>query len=390
QAEIAALEAVTAKSSTTSAQRVGIDQKIADARQKMVDTLRKLDTDQDILSQQTSARNAKDAASLKAFSQNVQDSLALAQQGLDNQLAGIGLGQEGRQRLQDDLKIRQDYQKQLEKLDRDYRNLTNPSSGQTENYNKETQILKDALDQRLRAQQDYYVQLKQYQDDWTNGANAALQDYIDQTHDIAGQTYTLFSDSLRGVEDAFVDAATTGKLSFKDLADSIIADLARIVAKAYIVTPILAALGIGGDSASGAGGAGGISGLMGGGGGGSGVIYGNYAAQFGTGVSQGSFSAASAGVGASGAVSSLATLSSVLGYVQGVYTIFSSFKDYGLKGGAVTGGMAAAGAYIGSFAGPLGTAAGFAIGATLGALGAGKLFSSGEKYPDLSTSATGR
>nr|GFC86489.1 hypothetical protein [Tanacetum cinerariifolium] len=173
QAEIAALEAVTAKSSTTSTQRVG-----------------------------------------------------------------IGLGQEGRQRLQDDLKIRQDYQKQLEKLDRDYRNLTNPSSGQTENYNKETQILKDALDQRLRAQQDYYLQLKQYQADWTNGANAALQDYISETQDIAGQTYTLFSDSLHGIEDAFVDAATTGKLSFKDLADSIISDLARIVAKAYIVTPI--------------------------------------------------------------------------------------------------------------------------------------------------------
>lgn len=118
--------------------------------------------------------------------------------------------------------------------------------------------------------------------------------------------------------------------------------------------------------------------------------YGNYAAQFGTGVSEGSFSAAAASAGAGGAASSLATLSSVLGYVQGVYTIFNSFKDYGLKGGAVTGGMAAAGAYIGSFAGPLGTAAGFAIGATLGALGAGKLFSSGEKYPDLSTSATGR
>lgn len=117
--------------------------------------------------------------------------------------------------------------------------------------------------------------------------------------------------------------------------------------------------------------------------------YGNYAAQFGTGVSQGSFSAAAASAGASGAASSLATLSTVLGYVQGVYTIFNSFKDYGLKGGAVTGGMAAAGAYIGSFAGPIGTAAGFAIGATLGALGAGKLFSSGEKYPDLSTSATG-
>lgn len=448
QAEIAALEAVTAKSSTTSAQRVGIDQKIADARQKMVDTLKKLDTDQDILSQQTSARNAKDAASLKAFSQNVQDSLALAQQGLDNQLAGIGLGQEGRQRLQDDLKIRQDYQKQLEKLDRDYRNLTNPSSGQTDNYNKETQILKDALDQRLRAQQDYYVKLKQYQSDWTNGANAALQDYISETQDVAGQTYNLFSDSLHGVEDAFVDAATTGKLSFKDLADSIIADLARIVAKAYIVTPILAALGIGGDSAKGAGG-GALSSLTGGGGtgimsylntaknvmsaagssfgqsimsgwaSGDGVLGGIQGAltngadyigsaitsAFATGSATASNAAASLAAGASqagytgaafqgyvssaNAAASLSSLTSALSYVGAVYSVIQSYQSYGVKGAATTAGFAAAGAAIGSVVPVIGTAIGAAIGAVVGSFASSKLFGSGEKYPDLSTSATG-
>ncbi|MGH8418044.1 MAG: tape measure protein [Pseudomonas sp.] len=114
----------------------------------------------------------------------------------------------------------------------------------------------------------------------------------------------------------------------------------------------------------------------------------NFAAQFGTGISQGG---SLTGAAASSTLSSsLATLGSVLGYVQGAVSIFQSFQDYGLKGGAVSGGMAAAGAYIGSFVGPLGTAAGFAIGATLGSLGAGKLFGSGEKYPDLSTSATGR
>ena len=450
QAEIAALEAVTAKSSTTSAQRVGIDQKIADARQKMVDTLKKLDTDQDILSQQTSARNAKDAASLKAFSQNVQDSLALAQQGLDNQLAGIGLGQEGRQRLQDDLKIRQDYQKQLEKLDRDYRNLANPSSGQTENYNKETQILKDALDQRLRAQQDYYVKLKQYQSDWTNGANAALQDYIDETHDIAGQTYNLFSDSLHGVEDAFVDVATTGKLSFKDLADSIIADLARIVAKAYVVTPILAALGIGGDSASSAGSSGGIGSLLGGGSGGGisgslssiknvlsvassnfgqslmagwnageGIVGGlqgafsngasyvsnaitsafasgsatasNAAASLAAGSTQAGYTGAQFGsyVTSTNAASSLSALSSTLSYVGAVYAVIQSYQAYGAKGAATTAGFAAAGAAIGSIVPVIGTALGAAIGAVVGSFASGKFFGSGEKYPDLSTSATG-
>jgi hypothetical protein len=50
QGEIAALESVRDKSSTTSAQRIQIDQKISDSKSKMVDALKKLDADQEVLS----------------------------------------------------------------------------------------------------------------------------------------------------------------------------------------------------------------------------------------------------------------------------------------------------------------------------------------------------
>jgi lambda family phage tail tape measure protein len=323
QAEIAALQAVSDKSSTTGAQRIGVDQKIADARQKMVDALKKLDADQEILSQQTSARNARDQAALKAFSQNVQDSLSLAQQGLDNQLAGIGLGSEARQRLQDDLKIRQDYQKQVERLSRDYANIVNPSLGQKDNYNKETQILKDALEQRLSAQRDYYSKLQGFQADWTNGARAALQDYIVEAGNIAGQTEHLFSDALHGVEDVFVDLATTGKLSFKSLADSIIADLARIIAKTLIVQPL-------------------ISALFGGGGGGGGVAaLGGLAAIFGSSGSSGSSASTSGGT----SIGSLAnSASSAYSIVTGVGPAASA----GYTSGGVVGAVKGVASYYGN------------------------------------------
>jgi len=113
-----------------------------------------------------------------------------------------------------------------------------------------------------------------------------------------------------------------------------------------------------------------------------------YASQFSASAGAVSYDAA-ASASASAASSGLATLGSVLGYIQGVYTIFQSFQAYGLKGAAVTGGLAAAGAYVGSFFGPIGTAIGFAVGAVAGAFGAGKLFGSGEKYADMSTSAQG-
>jgi lambda family phage tail tape measure protein len=196
-----------------------------------------------------------EAAKLLTFTESINDKLALSQQGLSNQLAGIGLGQEGRKRLQDDLKIRQDYQKDMDKLQAQF----NSGDLSKELYDKETGMLEDALGQRLRMQEDYYDQLEKAQSDWTNGANAAWQDYVYEAGDIAGQTYDLFDNAFRGMEDSLVDFVTGGKLSFKDLADSIIADIARIIIKTQVVTPLLNSLFGGG---AGAGGGGGIASLF--------------------------------------------------------------------------------------------------------------------------------
>lgn len=114
--------------------------------------------------------------------------------------------------------------------------------------------------------------------------------------------------------------------------------------------------------------------------------YANYAAQFGTGVAEGSYTAAAS---TSAATSSLSSLSSTLSYIGAVYSVISSFQGYGAKGAATTAGFAAAGAAIGSVVPVIGTAIGTAIGAVVGSFASSKLFGSGEKYADLSTSAQG-
>ena len=202
--------------------------------------------------------SAKQAAILAEFQQSVADNVARYQQGLDNQVAGIGLGSEGRRRLQVDLSLQQDYAQQLERLRRD--KIGGKIDQDT--YDKQTQILKVALEDQLQATRDNYSRMDAARADWTNGANAALQDYAFDAADIAGQTYDLVSDGLSGIEDAFVDLATTGKFSFRDLADSIIADLARIIAKTLIVQPLIAALFGGGGAGGGGASLGGLVGSI--------------------------------------------------------------------------------------------------------------------------------
>lgn len=429
--QITALESVRDKSTTTGAQRIQIDQKIADARSKMVDALKKLDADQEVLSLQSQERMAKETAAIEAYGQALDDNLKRTQDSLDLQLAGFGLGERTRQQFQEMLKIRQDYEKDLEKLERDHR-LKRISDNE---YAGEKKKLEKWLAQRLQLQEQYYKEEDALRGDWQNGVSRAYNSYIEETKDIAGQTENLFSNALGGIEDAFVNLATTGKLSFKSLSDSIVADLARIATKAYITVPLLSALGLGGSTP---GGGSGVSSMLGGGGSGSGLgdlfswgskAYNVATSGFGSAVSAGwsagegflggmqsaisggynYISSGLSGLFGGGAASSLAGgagsnvgyglgqslvsgnigsstmatssaggLSASAPYLSAISGAIMGYQNSGVKGAAAgaAGGYLGVkgGAAAGSYFGPIGTAVGAVIGGILGSAGGSKLF----------------
>ncbi len=66
------------------------------------------------------------------------------------------------------------------------------------------------------------------QANWVTGAQRAMEDYRDRAKDTASQVADLFTNAATNMTDALVQFALTGKLSFKDFANSVIEDLARI------------------------------------------------------------------------------------------------------------------------------------------------------------------
>lgn len=103
----------------------------------------------------------------------------------------------------------------------------------------------DALRAQLKFEEEAFAQRLAMQQDWSLGATRAIENYRDNASNIADQIDGVFSNAFKGMEDALVNFTMTGKLSFKDLAQSILADIVRMQARATM-TNLLGGGGSGG------------------------------------------------------------------------------------------------------------------------------------------------
>ena len=69
-----------------------------------------------------------------------------------------------------------------------------------------------------------------------------LQSFAKSAFDLAKQTEEAFVNAFKGMEDALVKFVRTGKLNFTDLANSIIADLTRMLVRYAVVQPLFKAI----------------------------------------------------------------------------------------------------------------------------------------------------
>ncbi|WP_236175998.1 phage tail tape measure protein [Pseudomonas pseudonitroreducens] len=166
----------------------------------------------------------QDIQKLAAFQATIDAKVSAQQNAYDLQLAGLGQGSRARQQIQDQLRFQQDFIRERARLQEQY----NRGDISKSLYEQETKAQQDAYDKQLAQQQAQFEKLDAAREDWANGVGDAWADYKDTANDAASQTYNLFTDAFRGTEDALTEFVRTGKLSFSDLADTIINDLIRI------------------------------------------------------------------------------------------------------------------------------------------------------------------
>ncbi len=183
-----------------------------------------------VLQQQEASAAARSAALQDQLASRIQRQTEAGQL----QVAGVGHGQEVTQQLQDELRIRQDYDRQKQQYDKEAGKLAagTPGSIGSDRYKNDVAALSASQEQELAIYRASVQSRLEAEKDWSNGAISSLEDYASAANDVAGQTKQLFTDAFSGLEDALTTFVQTGKISFTSLANSIIADLARMQAKA--------------------------------------------------------------------------------------------------------------------------------------------------------------
>lgn len=229
EAEISALEAAKGKAGTSAAQRIQLDQKIADARANMVKAQQESDSELAVIATNEQGRLKKQELAIKSYTD------ALDQQNVALQRAGSraaqGVGQGDRQNaINGDLNGISDRANQ-QRLDlaRDKADASRNMSA--EEYQAKLEAINRSERDLTQTTLSNYEQMSVAQSDWRNGATSAFSNYLDSARDVAGQTRSLFTNAFSSMEDAVASFATNGKWSFSDFAKSIIADMARIATR---------------------------------------------------------------------------------------------------------------------------------------------------------------
>ncbi|MBH4535573.1 phage tail tape measure protein [Pseudomonas aeruginosa] len=228
--EIAALEAARAKQGTSAAQRIQLDQKIADARTALVKAQQDADSQLNQIELSEQGRLRRQEQSVQRYTQALQAQVdALRLEG-ERAAAGVSMGGRERSRFEQLNSLDDRYNQQLMDLENQRSDPSRQMSD--EEYEKRLAALRKAHQDLRDTVVSNYDQMTAAQSDWSNGASGAWNDYLESARNVAGQTHDLFTNAFRAMEDAVATFATTGKLSFSDFAKSILADMARIATRA--------------------------------------------------------------------------------------------------------------------------------------------------------------
>ncbi|HEE0139777.1 TPA: phage tail tape measure protein [Citrobacter youngae] len=174
---------------------------------------------------------------LAAYEANLADSNASALASNQAELTGYGQGSRMRERMQEMLRIREEFQQKNVDLQRQYQ-----SGDISEDlYRQELALNKRYLDERLRDQEAYYSASDAQRSDWTTGMREGFANWADTASDYASQSADLVNNAMSGLVGNISDALAGNKVDWEDWASSVLQSMQKIILNAMLVDSLRSA-----------------------------------------------------------------------------------------------------------------------------------------------------
>lgn len=174
---------------------------------------------------------------LAAYEANLADSNASARASNQAELTGYGQGSRMRERMQEMLRIREEFQQKNVDLQRQYQ-----SGDISEDlYRQELALNKRYLDERLRDQEAYYSASDAQRSDWTTGMREGFANWADTASDYASQSADLVYNAMSGLVGNISDALAGNKVDWEDWASSVLQSMQKIILNAMLVDSLRSA-----------------------------------------------------------------------------------------------------------------------------------------------------
>lgn len=174
---------------------------------------------------------------LAAYEANLVDSNASARASNQAELTGYGQGSRMRERMQEMLRIREEFQQKNVDLQRQYQ-----SGDISEDlYRQELALNKRYLDERLRDQESYYSASDAQRSDWTTGMREGFANWADTASDYASQSADLVNNAMSGLVGNISDALAGNKVDWEDWASSVLQSMQKIILNAMLVDSLRSA-----------------------------------------------------------------------------------------------------------------------------------------------------
>ncbi|ECD6866591.1 phage tail tape measure protein [Salmonella enterica subsp. enterica serovar Senftenberg] len=168
---------------------------------------------------------------LAAYEVNLADANASARASNQAELTGYGQGSRMRERMQEMLRIREEFQQKNVDLQRQYQ-----SGDISEDlYRQELDLNKRYLAERLRDQQGFYAASDAQRSDWADGMREGFANWADTASDYASQSADLVNNAMTGLVGNISDALAGNKVDWEDWASSVLQSMQKIILNAMLV-----------------------------------------------------------------------------------------------------------------------------------------------------------